>query len=208
MTNGTAVLEEACSNSSRSQDVVANPGGLFPLVMLSAWCGLVAGLLEVGVIILRKRMLDSDHLYKMSRHLVWLIPSINLTIFLLLGVVLSAFVWCWRLRGPWLAPRLLCALTLLPPIWAASLGIYCPAGFILALGFASRLVPALERNVSGFRRLVRVSFPLVAGLVPILAASLWGSDRKKAWGEEMRPLPPTGSPNVLLIVLDTVERII
>jgi hypothetical protein len=86
MTNGTAVLEEACSNSSRSQDVVANPGGLFPLVMLSAWCGLVAGLLEVGVIIFRKRVLDSDHLYKMSRHLVWLIPSINLTIFLLLGV--------------------------------------------------------------------------------------------------------------------------
>jgi glucan phosphoethanolaminetransferase (alkaline phosphatase superfamily) len=55
-----------------------------------------------------------------------------------------------------------------------------------------------------FGGLVRVSFPLVAGIVPILAASLWGSDRKKAWGEEMRPLPPTGSPNVLLIVLDTV----
>jgi hypothetical protein len=194
MTNGTAVLEEACSNSSRSQDVVANPGGLFPLVMLSAWCGLVAGLLEVGVIILRKRMLDSDHLYKMSRHLVWLIPSINLTIFLLLGVVLSAFVWCWRLRGPWLAPRLLCALTLLPPIWAASLGIYCPAGFILALGFASRLVPALERNVSGFRRLVRVSFPLVAGLVPILAALSLGIRSEEGVGRGDATAPADGLP--------------
>ncbi len=119
-------------------------------------------------------------------------------------MVLSVLVLCWRRRGPWLAPRLLCALTLLPPIWAASPGIYGPAGFLLALGFASRLVPALERHASGFRRLVRVSFPVVAGLVPILAASLWGSDRIKAWREEMRPLPPPGSPNVLLIVLDTV----
>ena len=95
-------------------------------------------------------------------------------------------------------------MTLLPPVWAAFPGIYGPAGFLLALGVASRFVPALERHAAGFRRLVRVSFPVVAGLVPILAASLWGSDRLKEWREEMRPLPPPGSPNVLLIVLDTV----
>ncbi len=51
---------------------------------------------------------------------------------------------------------------------------------------------------------VRVSFPIVACLVPILAASLWGVDQLKVWREEARPLPPPGSPNVLLIVLDTV----
>ena len=96
------------------------------------------------------------------------------------------------------------ALTLLPPIWAASPRIYGPAGFLLALGIAARLVPVLERHATGFRRLVRISFPVVAGLVPILAASLWGDDRLKAWREEARPLPPPGSPNVLLIVLDTV----
>src|SRR5262249_45638238 len=48
------------------------------------------------------------------------------------------------------------------------------------------------------------SFPVVAGLVPILAAVPWGIDRIKEWREAMRPLPAPGSPNVLLIVLDTV----
>ena len=82
MKSGTAVFEEAHAIGSRSPDLVANRPGLFPLLVLSAWCGLVAGLLEVGAIVLRKRMLESDHLYWMSRHFVWLIPSINLAIFL------------------------------------------------------------------------------------------------------------------------------
>ena len=38
----------------------------------------------------------------------------------------------------------------------------------------------------------------------ILGASLWVGDRIKQARESARPLPPPGSPNVLLIVLDTV----
>jgi arylsulfatase A-like enzyme len=185
-------------------DIAAKRPGLLPFLVLSAWCGLVAGLLEVGVTILRKRTFDLNHMYKMSHHFVWLIPSINLAIFLLLGVLFSVLVLCWRRRGLWLTLRLLCALTLLPPIWAASPSIYGPAGFLLALGLATRLVPVLERHDSRFRRLVRISFPGVAGIVPILAALLWGSARYKSWREEARPFPPPGCPNVLLIVLDTV----
>ncbi len=45
---------------------------------------------------------------------------------------------------------------------------------------------------------------MVAGLVVILAASLWGGDRIKEWRERTRSLPPPGSSNVLLIVLDAV----
>jgi arylsulfatase A-like enzyme len=62
----------------------------------------------------------------------------------------------------------------------------------------------LERHGTLFRRLVRVSLPVVAGLVAFLALSLWGMDRLKAWREEARPLQPAGSPNILLIILDTV----
>jgi arylsulfatase A-like enzyme len=172
--------------------------------MLSAWCGLVSGLLEVGAIILRKQALDVNRLYWMSRHFVWLIPLINLLIFLILGLVLSVLVWRWEGRGHWLAIRLLCALTVLPLIWAAGNRIYGPAGFLVALGVAARLVPVLERQATGFRRLVRVTYPIIVCLVPIPAACLWGVDRLKVWREETRPLPPPGSPNVLLIVLDTV----
>jgi arylsulfatase A-like enzyme len=204
MPSRTVVFKEGGPTGWSFCDIAAKRPGLLPFLVLSAWCGLVAGLLEVGVTILRKRTLDLNHMYKMSHHFVWLIPSINLAIFLLLGVVFSVLVLCWRRRGLWLTLRLLCALTLLPPIWAASPSIYGPAGFLLALGLAARLVPVLERHDSRFRRLVRISFPVVAGIVPMLAALLWGSARYKSWREEARPFPPTGSPNVLLIVLDTV----
>ncbi len=81
-----AIFEEA---TSLSQDLVAHrPKPLLFLILL-AWCGLVSGLLEVGVIILRKQLLDFNRLYWMSRHFVWIIPLINLFIFLCVGIMLS-----------------------------------------------------------------------------------------------------------------------
>ena len=74
----------------------------------------------------------------------------------------------------------------------------------MTLGVAARLVPALERHAAGFRRLLRFSFPIVAGLVLVLAATSWGGDRIREWRQGRRPLPASGSPNVLLVVLDTV----
>jgi arylsulfatase A-like enzyme len=69
---------------------------------------------------------------------------------------------------------------------------------------ATRLVPLLERNARGFRRLVHISLPVALGLVVILGASPWVADRIKQSRAEAQPLPPPGSPNVLLIVMDTV----
>src|SRR5262249_43771450 len=60
------------------------------------------------------------------------------------------------------------------------------------------------RSIAGWQRAARASFPILAGLVAALAASLWAADRLKVWREEARPLPLAGSSNVLLIVLDTV----
>jgi arylsulfatase A-like enzyme len=158
----------------------------------------------VATIIVRKRAIDFNHLYWMSRHFVWLIPLINLVLFLLLGLALWVVSLVWARRGRWIAMRSLGAFTLLAPIWAASSRLYGPAGFLLAVGFSARLVPVIEQHADGFRRLVRFSLPLAAALVPVLAASLWSADLKKAWSEVARPLPPASAPNVLLIVLDTV----
>ncbi len=140
----------------------------------------------------------------MSRQFVWLIPVTNLCLFLALGLGLCAVIFVRRRRGSWLALRLLCTLTLLPTAVMAVPQIYDWAWLLVSMGLATRLVPILEWHRAGFRRLVRVSLPVIAGLVAILATSMWAGDRIKERREAARPLPPPGSPNVLLIVLDTV----
>ncbi len=82
--------------------------------------------------------------------------------------------------------------------------IYTTAWLAVSLGVASRLVPHLESNPRRFRRFVQVSFPVALMTLLFLGASPWISDQIKQSRESARPLPPPGSPNILLIVLDTV----
>ena len=170
---------------------------------LSVWCGLVAGPIEVGAIVVRKSLVDLNQFYWISRHFVWLIPLTNLGIFLAVGVVLALLVLCWPRFGLGPAAKLLCTLALLPPFWAAFPRVYGPAGVILALGVATRIVPALTQHAVEFRRGVRLSFPFLVAVTPLLGASVWVGDRLKGWREEGRPLPSSKASNVVLIVLDT-----
>jgi hypothetical protein len=198
------VLGQTGTIASPSQELAARGLGPFSILILASWCGLVSGLLEVGTIVLRKRTFDLNQFYWMSRHFIWLVPLTNLAIFVLLGLILSLLALGWRRRGRWIATRVLGTMALLPVFWAAFPQIYTAAGLLLMMGAAARLVPGVERRAAGFRRVVRLSFPVLAGLVPVLAASLWVSDRLTEWRENARPLPPPNSPSVLLIVLDTV----
>ncbi len=173
-------------------------------MLLSAWCGLVAGLLEVATIVVRKQVFDPDHLLRMSRHFVWLVPLSNVAVFLTVGLLGCAVIQVWPRRGRWLFTRVLGALALLPSLLVAFPRIYSLAWMVAALGMAARFVPLVEDRGRDCRRFVLVGFPAAAAIVAILGGSLWVSDRFKQWHENGRPLPPPGSPNILLIVLDTV----
>jgi arylsulfatase A-like enzyme len=201
MTSPTPVSAAAGAASDRHA-----PKGIGPLSLLalSAWCGLLAGLLEVGAIVLRKQAFDTKHLYGTSRHFIWLIPTADLCLFLSLGVLSCLAILAWPRRGSWLAPRLLGTLTVLPALLVGFPQVYGLAWLMVALGISSRVVPALGPHAGGFRRLVRASFPVLAGVVPVLAGCLGSSAWINQWRERSRPLPPRDSPNVLLIVLDTV----
>jgi arylsulfatase A-like enzyme len=174
------------------------------LCFLAAWFGLAAGLLEVSTILLRKRVIDPDHLYRMSRHFVWLIPVSNLSLFLALALLSTGIVLLWPRRGRWVIVRLFCALAILPALLVAFPRIHAAASMVLALGLAARLAPVLERRLHGFRWFMRVTFPVGITVVLVLGGSIWFNERSKMSHELSRPLPAGGSPNVLLIVLDTV----
>jgi arylsulfatase A-like enzyme len=195
------------SQGEKENAVVAdlpNQMRFISLLLLSAWRGLVAGLLEVATIVVRKSLFDPDHLSRMSCHFVWLVPLSNVAVFLTLGLLGCGVTLVWPRRGRWLFTRVLGALGLLPFLLVAFPRIYSLAWLVAALGMAARLVPLVEHRSRGFRRFVLASLPAAVAIVAILGGSLWVGDRLKQLHENGRPLPPPGSPNVLLIVMDTV----
>ncbi len=149
-------------------------------------------------------MFDPNHLDGISRHFAGLIPLSNSCVFLAMGMLGWVVALAWPRRGRWLLVRAWCAMVLLPMLLVAFPRIYSLAWFVAMMGMAAWIVPLLERHASGFHRLVRFSFPAALGTVSILGASPWVGDWIKQSREAARPLPPPGSPSVLLIVLDSV----
>jgi arylsulfatase A-like enzyme len=195
--------ETALAGSSRASRYATRPR-LASLIFLAIWCGLVAGLLEVGTIVLRKHTVDPDRLYNMSRHFLWLVPLTNVGLFVAMGLMFCIATMGWLPGGRRLAARLVCSLVPLPTLLVAFPRVYGLALLCLALGVGARLLPVLERHSGGLERFVRTTLPVFTIVVLIFGASLWVSDRIKKSRENGRSLPSPGSPNVLLIVMDTV----
>jgi arylsulfatase A-like enzyme len=170
---------------------------------LAAWCGTVAGLLEVVAVVARKRFFDTNQLLSMSRHFTWLVPLTDLLILLLVGLVGCLIVWLWPAGGRWVVTRTLCALTVLPMLLVSIPQVYGLAWLLVALGVSAQVVPILERHRSTFRRVVGFSAPILAGTLAALAALPWVADRVRQGRDRGRPIPPE-APNILLIVMDTV----
>ena len=160
-------------------------------LLLSAWCGLVAGLLEVGAVIVRKHTFDPNHLYGMTRHFVWLIPVTDICIFLVAGSVGWIVGWAWPRRGRWLFMRALCTLTLLPMLLVAFPTIYSAALGWVALGSRGEARAAARTEPSGISPVRPVQFPAAVVLVMSwerrYGLAIGSSTRAAA-----RPLPPPG----------------
>lgn len=182
----------------------APPLGPAAVLMLSGWCGLTAGLLEVATLVARKSWFDANRFYGMSRHFVWLVPLIDLGLFLVLGVLLAILIRFRPARGAWLSARLLVAMTVLPAAMVALPMIYGPAWLLVMLGIAARVVPAMERHAAGVRRALRLSAPIAVGALVALAGWTWAADRSRAAGPPSRATPRADAPNILLVVLDAV----
>ena len=170
MIETTVVFRETDTAGLASTSSAPDRPGVYTLLFLAAWSGLVAGLLEVGTITLRKQMVDPDHLYKMSRHFVWLVPLMDAGIFLALGLLGWGLILFWPRSGRWLLLRILAALVLLPSILVTFPRIYSLAWLLMTLGLGARLVPLIERHRASFRRWVVVSFPAAVAIVAGLGA--------------------------------------
>ena len=201
---GTDVVEEVGPIDKAAVHHLATLPGPISLVAFSAWCGLAAGLLEVAAIVIRKEVVGPDHLYRISRHFIWLIPLTNVCVFAVVGLLVQIADLFWPRLGRWIGVRLLCALSLSPVLMIALPRLYGHACFVLALGASARLVPFCERHARGVQQVFRISVPVLLALFLVLAALPWMDDWVKQAKENRRAMPAAGSPNVLLVVLDTV----
>jgi arylsulfatase A-like enzyme len=190
--------------TAQAAELPSRPSAL-DLLVLAVWCGLTAGLLEVAARVLCRAINPVDRLYYMSRHFVWLTPLVNLSLFLGLGLCVAGLTRVWPRVGGWIGARLICALAMLPMLMVAGPRVYPEAWFVLAVGIAARLVPLFERRPAAVRWRLVQSLPALLVVVLILAGTVFGSDWLNARREASRAYPPAGSPNVLLIVLDTVR---
>jgi arylsulfatase A-like enzyme len=179
--------------------------GPLDVMILAAWTGLAAGELEVAVKVAQRFLSSTNRLYLMTRHFVWLVPVVNALLFLAFGVLFALVTWRWPRRGGWLSRRLILMWAVLPTVLLLAHGIYAEARLILAMGIAVWLGPILERALADSRRWLLWSGSLLVAAVLIQGSWLVGEDALKRWRATDRPVPPPGSPNVLLIVLDTVR---
>jgi arylsulfatase A-like enzyme len=179
------------------------PGPL-DVFVLSSWCGLAGGCLEVLTRIICKHA-ASHQMYAMSRHFVWMAPLCNLLLFSAFGLLLALATKLWPRRGGWISSRLVGFAASLPALLWISPRLYLWASAILASGISARLGAIVERRPDEVRRRLALTVPVLLGIALASASVLLGGDHVKAWREASRPLPPGDPPNVLLIVLDTVR---
>jgi arylsulfatase A-like enzyme len=144
-------------------------------------------------------------LYWLSKLFVWVVPLTNLLLFFVGGLFLALATKLWPRPAGWLSPRLVIAVALMPALIVAGPQIYQWAWLVLAVGVALRVAPWLERPSRRWRRWLIWSLPGLLGLVAVVAGCIAGEDWLNERRETSRALPAPGSPNVLLIVLDTVR---
>ncbi len=189
--------------------VVEPESGPTPLavVLMAQWFGLVTGLLELGLLLLRNYLYGTATLgaLQLNRHFHWMIPLTHLAIFSMAGLALAPLA---LLRARWvlrLAAFLLCTLSFFA-LLATIPGLYAVACVVLACGLASRLVPRIEARARRFHGLVRVSLPVLIGVVAALVGLRYCQVvLAEGWTSAHLPAARPGRPNVLLIVLDTVR---
>ena len=74
--------------SARSRQVHEAQGQALPMLRFSLWLGLITGLAELGLTLAQKPLTDpSPGFFRMNRHIVWTIPTVNLALFGVCGIV-------------------------------------------------------------------------------------------------------------------------
>lgn len=166
--------------------------------------GLAFGLLELAFLCLRVWIQD-DGFYLRSRHFIWMVPTSVLILFAAMGTAAVPFA---RLLGG-SGPRFVLGACLFLGFLGQFMlirGVNSIACALMAGGLAYRGSSWLAARPEGLRRWVRRGGPVLAtALVALLALAFLDSARGSVPRRAIGGVSGEKTPNVLLIVLDTVR---
>ena len=177
-------------------------GWWWPLV-IALWFGLVAGLVELLLLVIRVELLDKGFFLRI-RHIVWMGPISDVLIF---GAVGFLMIVPWPKIGR-LPVRMTFAILLFLGLMSQLL-LLRGLNFLSCAVFSAGLACQASRRFATYRRgiasAIRWSAPLLASvLAGVLAlAILRNADVSSSLSG--RTVAERGAPNVLLIAMDTVR---
>ncbi len=176
----------------------------FSVILMGAWFAVLGGFAQVGVLAVGQTFYQE--IPSSGPHRVWMVPVANLALFAIPATTLALLVrWAprqaWRGLALWVFSLLaFLNLTLLIK------GMHQAVGILLAAGLASATTRFVEVRWSGYYTVVRKTLVPLGALVMALAGLVFGWE---AYAERRMlarlPNPVPGTPNVLLLVWDTVR---
>jgi arylsulfatase A-like enzyme len=188
------------------------PGPSRPLrirdvIVIGIWFGAAAGLIETAVLFSRKYLINPATLgvLQMNPHAVWVISVANLLIFTALAAALGLLVPLNRRIVPRIAIFAFATLACFEVLLTFR-GLSMVAYGVLSAGLGVQISRRIARRRDRFQRFARLSLPAMIVVIVGLIGFKYGSDRH-AESAQIAGLPKLGkaTPNVLLIVLDTVR---
>ncbi len=183
-------------------------GGTGELFFAAVWFAVVAGLVEgVGLLIFQRiNWAQWARVLHVSKEILWISPAVDLVFFLLIALAVALLLLAApRLPGLRIAVFLFTFLTAYD--WLLVTGrVYQRACLLLALGTAVAFTRWLKKHEGGAIAFWKRSTPFLFATLLLLIGGIEGGKRlHESYATSHLPSAAAGSPNVLLIVVDTLR---
>lgn len=178
------------------------------LLMIAAWFGIFTGLFEgLGLLLFQRiNWKQWGRIMHVSKEILWVSPLVDLILFLLVGLAVGLVSRFFK-RLPAIRVLVFLLAFLAALDWLTLTGrLYPRACLLLSLGVAVNLVRWLGTHELAAVRFWRRSWAYLVLVPLILCVGIQGGKRlHERAAEDSLPTATTGSPNVLVIVVDTLR---
>jgi arylsulfatase A-like enzyme len=182
------------------------------ILLVAVWCGILSAWFELGILGYRE-FIQKRLSFGMSQELtlwgdhrvIWMVPLVN-SLIILVPAVIILLLARFRPGGRSQSAAIFAAVFLaVASILFNYTWLHQLVTLLLAAGVAVQAVRMVKAHPVGFLRLVRRTVPVMIVLV-LLSGLAFGLRRSMAEKKALAALPAApATPNVLLLILDTVR---